>query len=118
MHKGVQIVDHSLQRLQTLQDSALLIILRIIDQIGTGNAGLTEEHLRELTDANRLVTMTFTSANQVRKDLIRNALGFPLGKFCTWETPVGQDSLFLDLSKKMKERDETRLNLRRRNRYR
>ena len=53
-----------------------------------------------------------------RKISIRNALGFPLGKFCSWETPLGQDSLFLELTKKIKERDDARLNLRRHNRYR
>ncbi len=118
LNKGVQIADLSVQKLMSLQAAALSIILKIIDQIGTDSAGLTESHLRELTDANRIVTMSFTNMMQVRKDLIRNAMGYPLAKFCSWDTAVGQDSLFPDLSKKMKERDDARLNLRRRNRYR
>ncbi len=116
--KGVQVVDATVQRIQSLQAAALSIILRIIDQIGNDTAGITESHLDELTDANRIVTMSFAYMVQVRKDLVRNALGYPISKFCTWETPTSCDSLFPDLPKKMKERDETQLNLRRRDRFR
>ncbi len=118
MNKGVQIVDLSVQRLQALQVAALSVILRIIDQIGSDSAGMTESHLEELTDANRLVTMSFAYMVQVRKDLVRNAMGFPVAKFCNWETPVGKDLLFPDLTKKIKERDDAHVNLSRRNNYR
>ncbi len=86
MNKGVQIAELSVQKLMSLQAAALSIILKIIDQIGNDTAGLTETHLRELTDTNRIVTMSFTNMMQVRKDLIRNAMGYPLAKFCSWDT--------------------------------
>ncbi len=118
LNKGAQIVDLSVQKIQALQVAAMGVLLRLIDQIGNDSAGMTESHLEEITDANRIISMSFASMLQVRKDLIRNAMGFPLGKFCTWETPVGKDCLFPDLNKKIKERDESQINLRRRNRFR
>ncbi len=117
LHRGTQMVDGQIQRVQLLQVNALSVILRIIDEIGTNRAGLTESHLEELTDANRMVTMSFACLNQVRKEAIRNAMGFPLAKFCGWDVPVGTDCLFPDLSKKLKEKDEVGFKLRRR-RYR
>ncbi len=56
--------------------------------------------------------------NQVRKEAIRNAMGYLLARFCNWEMPVGKDFIFADLSKKLKEKEEAQINLRRRNRYR
>ncbi len=67
---------------------------RIIDQIGNDTAGITESHLDELTDANCIVTMSFAYMVQVRKDLVRNALGYPISKFCTWETPTSCSPTF------------------------
>ncbi len=117
LHRGVQMVDSQVQRTQLLQVNAMSVILRIIDEIGTNTAGMTEAHLTKLTDANRMVTMSFSCLNQVRKELIRNAMGFPLAKFCSWDTPVGTEFLFTDLSKKLKEKDELQYKLRRRNRF-
>ncbi len=117
LHRGTQMLDNQVQRVQLLQVNALSVILRIIDEIGTNRGGLTESHLEELTDANRMLSMGFSSLNQVRKEAIRNAMGYPLAKMCGWDTPVGSESLFPDLSKKLKEKDEVQFNLRRRNRY-
>ncbi len=113
MSRGNQVVDNATQRIQSLQVHALSAILSIINAIGTGNGGLSESHLGTLTDATRMLTMSFSSLLQVRKELIRNSLGFPLAKFCTWETVVGAEVLFTELSKKLKDRDETQYKLRR-----
>ncbi len=116
--RGYQVADNGTQRVQTMQVHALSALLAIINEIGNGNGGTTESHLERLTDATRLLTMSFASLTQVRKELIRNSLGYPLAKFCTWENVVGQDVLFTELTKKLKDRDETQYKLRRRNRSR
>ncbi len=118
LNRGQQVADNSIQRVQSLMAHGLSAIIGVINAIGSGTAGLTEEHLETLTDANRLVTMSFASMCQVRKELIRSAMGFPLAKLCTWETPVGQELLFPDLGKKLKDKDEVQVKLRRRRKYR
>ncbi len=62
--------------------------------------------------------MSHTYLNQVRKELVRNSLGYPIAKFCTWDTPVGASVLFEGLPKMLKDREESYLKLRRRSRYR
>ena len=104
-------MDNGTQKVQKMMAHALSVILNIINQIGEGQADMTEVHLQELTDATRILTMGFSNLNQVRKELIRNSLGFPMAKFCSWETPVGTESMFIDLSKMLKERDDTRFKL-------
>ncbi len=116
--RGQQVTDNATQRVQAMQVHALSALLSIINQIGSGNGGMTETHLSTLTDATRLITMSFANLTQVRKELIRNSLGFPLAKFCTWDTVVGQDLLFTELSRKLKDRDETQFKLRRKSRSR
>ncbi len=92
----------------------LVALLSIINAIGNGNGGLTKSHLSALTDATRIITMSFSSLTQVRKELIRNSLGYPL--FCTWDHVVGTDVIFAEHSKKLKDWDNTQFKLRRRNR--
>ncbi len=53
----------------------------------------------------------FVSLHQVRKDLVRNALGWPIARLCDWATPVGTDTLFLDLARRLSEKDTTRAKL-------
>ncbi len=118
LNRGQQVADNSTQKVQSLMAHALSAIIEVINQIGSGTAGLTEEHLQTLTDANRLVTMSFSAMCQVRKELIRNALGFPLGKLCTWDTPIGQELLFPELGKKLKDKDDMQVKLRRQNKFR
>ncbi len=88
MNRGHQTVDLGIQRMQSLQANALTSIIRIVEEICRGRAGPTENHLEGLMDAVRLLSMAFSSANQVRKEGIRNALGYPLARFCNWECPV------------------------------
>ncbi len=68
--------------------------------------GAAEDHLATMTDATCLITMSFASLTQVRKELVRNSLGFPIAKFCTWETVVGEEQLFVELGKKLKDKDD------------
>ncbi len=118
LQRGVQIVDSTTQRVQNLQVSSLSVLVKLVDQIGGDVAGSCADHVKELSDAVTMLVMGFTYMSQIRKELIRNALGYPLAKFCTWDTPVGVEDLFPDLSKRLKEREESQLKLRRRNRYR
>ncbi len=118
MPRGTQVADNSVQKIQSVQVHALSALLAIIDAIGTGNGGCTETHLTTLTDLTRLITMSFTSLTQVRKELIRNSMGFPVAKFCMWDTIVGHNVLFTELNKKLKDRDDTQYKLRRRIRTR
>ncbi len=118
LNRGQQVADNGVQKVQSLMAHGLSAIISVINAIGSGTAGLTEDHLETLTDANRLVTMGFSSMLQIRKELIRNALGFPLAKLCTWETPIGQDLIFPDLGKKLKDKDEVHIKLRKQNKFR
>ncbi len=118
LNKGQQVVDMATQRVQQSLAHALAAIFEMINAIGDGTAGSTESHLLGLTDANRLITDAFTSLSQVRKEQFRNALGYPIGKLCTWSTPVGQDLIFPDLGKKLKDGDDTRVKLGHKNKYR
>ncbi len=111
LERGSQIADNTVQRSQNLQAAALAAILNIVNSIGTGSAGMTEEHLEVLTDCVRMLTMGFSTLNQVRKEIIRNALQYPIAKFCTAEAPVGTETLFIDLTKKLSERDTTKAKL-------
>ncbi len=111
-------MDSTTQRVQNLQVASLTVLTRLVDKLLVDEAGACADNSQELTDLVNMQIMSFTYLSQVRKELVRNALGYPLAKFCTWDTPVGIEDLFPDLSKRMKERDETQLKLRRRNRYR
>ena len=115
LHPGVKIVDTSVQKIQSIQVAGLSAILKLLDNYGKEKGDLSEDQLQQLTDATSMACMAFSQMNQIRK--IRNALGFPIAKFCTWESAVGPDLLFPGLGKKVKERDETRFNLKRRYRW-
>ncbi len=115
LDKGSQIADLGVQRSQSMQMTALSSILRIINAIGDGNAGLAEDHLQILTDATRMITSSVSSLNQVRKDTIRNCMGWPIARLCNWKTPVGTTTLFPELNKKLTENDSARSKLSRRN---
>ncbi len=111
MSRGAQVADNATQRVQLMQAHALSSILEVINAVGNNTGGQTEDHLNTMTDATRLITMSFASLTQVRKELVRNSLGFPIAKFCSWETPVGEDVLFTDLGKKLKDKDEVHFKL-------
>ncbi len=49
--RGQQVTDNATQRVQAMQVHALSALLSIINQIGSGNGGMTETHLSTLTDA-------------------------------------------------------------------
>ncbi len=117
MDKGAQIADQAVQHSQRLQAHALSAILRVLNAIGHGNAGMTHEHTRLLTDATRLISGSFTSGHQIRRDIIRNSMGWPLARLCDWRTPVGTETLFPDLNRKLSENDTTRTKLKRFNKY-
>ncbi len=117
LDKGAQITDLGIQRSQGMQAAALSAILRIIHAIGNGTAGVTEDHLQGLTDATRMITSSFSSLNQVRKDNIRNCMGWPIARLCDWKTPVGTSTIFPELNKKLTENDSARSKLNRRNKY-
>ncbi len=113
--KPQQIVDAAVQKVQSLQASALSSLLMVIDAVGSGTAGSTESQLEAITSATRLITMGFGGLHQVRKECVRNALGWPMARLCDWATPVGTETLFLDLGKRLNEKDLARSKLGRRN---
>ncbi len=118
MNRGVQIVDSSTQKVQNLLVSVLAVLTRLLDNICNDTAGDCADHVTELSDSVLMGVMGFTYLSQIRKECIRNALGYPLARFCTWDTPVGPDLLFENLPKLLKDREENRLKLRRQNNYR
>ena len=118
MNRGAQVADNATQKVQALQTHALSALLGIINAVGSNLGGATEDHLETMTDATRLLTMSFASLTQVRKELVRNCLGYPIAKYCTWETAVGEETLFVDLGKKSKDKDELHYKLRKKSKYR
>ncbi len=70
LNRGQQVADNGTQWVQSLMAHTLSAIVEVINQIGSGTAGLTEEHLQTLMDANHLVTMGFSSMSQIQKELI------------------------------------------------
>ncbi len=118
MKRGVQIVDSTTQRAQHLIISTLSILVKLVDQVSNDTAGACVDHDVKISDAVTMLVMGQSYLSQVRKELVRNSLGYPIAKFCTWDTLVGASLLFDDLPKKLKEREESYLKLRRRNSYR
>ncbi len=116
LNRGHRAVDIGVQNAQNMQTHALTSIVRIVEEICNETAGPTEKHLNALMDAVRLMSMVFSACNQVRKEAIRNALGYPVARFCNWDSAVGQDTLFIDVAKKIEERDKAQYKLKRRGR--
>ncbi len=115
MDKGSQIADNAVQRSQNMNVAALAAVLSVINKIGSGVAGSAETHLHTLTDCSRMIISSFANLNQVRKEIVRNNLQYPIAKFCGADVPVGTDTLFVDLGKRLSERDTTKSKLVRRN---
>ena len=118
MKKGAQIVDASTQKVQGLMVSMLSVLTKLMDSICSDTAGSCADHMRELSDTVTMGVMMFCYLSQIRKDVIRNSIGHPIIRFCTWDTMVGKSELFENLPKKMMERDENQLKLRCRGGYR
>ena len=112
------VADSTIQKSQLLLGTSLTVLTRIIDAIGSGDAGQVESYLKKITDTVRCISMAFSQLSQTRKEIIRNSLGEPLARFCTWETPVGSEWLFgKELTKKLKDKDEARFKLRKNRKY-
>ena len=88
-------------------------MLAIINKIGydRNNTEKAVDCLSTLTDVVRLMIMAFNMNNQARKEIIRNNLQWPIAKFCGPEVQVGMETLFVELNKKLAERDTTKSKL-------
>lgn len=114
MHRGAAIADGAVQRIQGIMARACSASLQLVDAVGGGDRSQVEDHLEEISDIVRGLSASFSALSQVRKDIIRNDLGDPVAKLCTWETKVGQEFLFEgDVGKAAKERDSRTNSLRR-----
>ena len=118
LKRGPQIVDSTTQKAQHLVVATLSIIVKLNEQIANDTAGSCAEHDEQLSDAVTMLVMCQGYLSQVRKDVVRNSCGYPLAKWCTWDTAVGPTQLFDNLPRKLKEREDTYLKLRRGNKYR
>ena len=103
LSKGATIVDGQIQKVQTILGRALTILLKLIDEIGSGRGGSSDDHLRVLSDAMRCTTASFSMLNQTRKDVIRNDQWEPMSQLCTWDAPVMEDLFGVDVKKWLKE---------------
>ena len=110
MRKGPQIVDASLQKVQTCLGKAIVPMITLINDIGEGTAKekcLADYH-QQITDAIRLGSAAFSMLSQARKEVVRNDLSFPFAKLCTWNHAVGVDNLFgEDVMRQLKDLKET-----------
>ena len=115
LRRGSAIVDGNIQKIQALLGRSCSATIQLIDQVGSGSGGTMESHLAEVTDIVRGICTSFSSLNQVRKDIVRNELGEPMARLCSWDTPVGADTLFEgDVGKMIKEREDGRAKIVRR----
>ena len=109
MKRGPQVTDASMQKVQTVLSKALVPIINLVDDIGSGK-GTTKpvaDYLNQLTDAFRLGSAAVSLLNQARRDIICNGLGYPTSKICKWKFKVGDTELFEgDVAKKLKELKE------------
>ena len=112
MDKGPIIVDTSVQKNQLLLSKVLIILTQLFEAFDTDTRVMVRDHQEALEDALKMLISCFSGLNQVRKDVIRNNMGYPLSKMCTWEIPVGATKLFdVELGKKIKEKEEARFKL-------
>jgi hypothetical protein len=106
LRKGTAIVDGLIQKVQMMLSKATVVFVKCIDDIGCNRAGSAESYLESLMDGQ--LSAAFSTLCQIRKDVIRNDLGEPMARLCTWDTAVGQQALFdCDATKKCKEGDES-----------
>ena len=113
LKRGPQIVDSSVQKVQSLQVAMLSSVTRMVDGMFKAETPTSiDDHSQVLTDIVTMSVMSFNYLSQIRKDVIRNSCGW-LAKYCTWETPVGKELLFDNLNKTIKEKEEAKLTLRR-----
>ena len=79
----MHVVDSTSQRAQTLQVSSVAILVRIVDKILKDTEGSCSDHIQEFSDAVTMLVMAHGYLSQARKELLCNALAYPLAKFCT-----------------------------------
>ncbi len=107
MNKGPKVTDACVQKTQLMLSKALVPLIMTVNDIGIGKADELAPKLEPFMDVIRLTAGALSQLSQVRKDIIRNDLKYPMAKLCTWETPVGDDWLFgPDVVKKVKEKSE------------
>ena len=107
MNKGPKVTDACVQKTQLMLSKALVPLITTVNDIGIGKADELAPKLEPLMDVIRLTAGALSQLSQVRKDIIRNDLKYPMAKLCTWETPVGDDWLFgSDVVKKVKEKSD------------
>ncbi len=113
MSKGSQIADNTVQKALTMLSAGISAMLAIINKIGydRNNTEKAVDCLSTLTDVVHLMIMAFNMNNQARKEIIRNNLQWPIAKFCGPEVQVGTETLFVELNKKLAERDTTKSKL-------
>lgn len=88
--------------------ASLSVLMRIIDAIGTSDAGLVEDYLERITDAVRLISMSFAQLTQTRRDVHRNAVGDPLTPLCIWGTDTPEFLYGTNLRQQLKEKGDAK----------
>ena len=117
LKRGAGIVDSSVQRAQGMLARALTATLEIVDVVGKDSESPLEKHLNQISDIVRGLSAAFAQLCQTRKDNIRNDVGEAMSKVCTWDMKVGTTTLFDgDVAKTLKEREASRLRLKKRGR--
>ena len=95
MWKGSLYLDLLIQKCQLMTSKALIPILRLVDDINTQPKRHISDYHESLHDSLRLLTASFNSLSQARKDVIKTTFhDSHVSKLCTWDTPVGTDYLF------------------------
>jgi hypothetical protein len=108
LHKGPKMTDLVLQKALLALSKGLVPIIQLINEIGNGEKAKRPmvEAMDSLNDAKRLIIASFNYINQGRKEVVRNDVRDPrFSRLCSWDTTVGDDLLFGDLSKRLADLD-------------
>ena len=92
LRRKVQVVEITLQQIQTTIGKALVPIIRMMNDIGTGELKNKPimEYSNKINEVLRMGTAAFSYMNQARKEMICN-LGYSFGQLCSWDYAVPTD---------------------------
>ena len=110
MRRKAQVVDVSMQRVQTLITKTLIPIVTMMNDIGQGGPKRKplEDYAQSINDSLRLGTAAFSYISQARKEVIRNDMPYAFGTLCTWKYDVPTENLFSsDIVKQLKDITDT-----------
>ena len=97
-----------MKKVQTIMSKAMVPVFNMVSGIGdsTLKDTLLQDYLTPLTDMMRLGFAAFSLLDHSCRDVIQNDMKYPTNKLCHSKHPIGQEDLFGDVPKMVKEMKE------------